>query len=196
MARQSYMEPVTTIRAGTELVTTRVTAPGDFTFDTIRGVAGASDSAIRRVRSLSTLVEAAGTAVAGGVRAVTEATVTATGGDIAMGRGEVTAPGIEPDKATRTNGTCTTVSAIGLDLRHKVRREIPHDRQGAAQDRTTSSLTSLAMSIAEMIKARGSKGRKAAGIAVTGSQRINQPNNQANHHRGRVPAIVPQEISS
>ena len=141
--------------------------------------------------------------MAGGVQAAIAGIVMATDGDIAAVPMPVIVRVIEPGKAMRINETCTTISAISLDLHRKARREIPHDRLQAIQDRTTSMRTRVAMSIVGMTKVAGSKDRKAAGKEVNQAvdPALSRVANQAaglalSHHRSRVTAIAPREISS
>ena len=151
-------------------------------------------------------VGAAGTVVAGGDPVVIAVIAMATAGDIAVVRVPATVRAIDLDNETPTNEICTTTSVIRPDLHRKVRRATPHDQLQAIQDRTTSTLTRVAMSIAEMIRAGGSKDRKVAGMVVTGSRVTNLRNNQArelktsgqpaNHRHNRATAAIRQGISS
>ncbi len=150
--------------------------------------------------------------MAGGDQAVTAAIVVVTVGAIVAARVPATVRAIEQDKATQTNETCTAISVTRHDLHRKVRYEIPRDQLPAVQDRTTSLQTRVATFIAEMIRADGNKGRKAAGKAATGSpgissrNRLNKLNNGtrrhktsgqlASLHRNRVLATMLQGISS
>ena len=136
---------------------------------------------------------------AGGVQVVIAAIVTVTVAVIAVVFTPATALVIGPGNATPIDKTCTAISAIRPDLRRKVRHATPHDQLQAVQDRITSTLTRVAMSIVEMIRADGNKDRKVVGIALTGNQAINQRKTSgqaASRHRNRVTATMPRGISN